>query len=129
MSRIKDRTLAPGAATALHWLERNIPVTQLIATDLEAGALRDRSLCLNIHLDLKMLPIVNALRRAGARLVVVGANPHTTRDDVAAAMVESGAEVYAWAGMSEQDRHAAIVWVLGKECEFIESPSRRNPLT
>lgn len=63
------------------------------------------------------------------RFVVVGANPHTTRDDVAAAMVESGAEVYAWAGMSEQDRNAAIAWALGQAGEFIESPSRRIPLT
>ncbi len=119
MSRIKDQTLSAGAAAALPWLDRNIPVTQQIATDLSPAVLRNHAICLNIHLDLKMIPVVRALRRAEARLVVVGANPHTTRDDVAAAMVALGAEVYAWAGMSEQDRHAAVAWALGRECKFI----------
>ncbi len=119
MSHIKDRTLSAGVAAALPWLDRNTPVTQQVAADLSSHLLRNRTIGLNIHLDLKMIPVARALRTAGANLVVVGANPQTTRDDVAAAMVELGAEVYAWAGMSETDRTAALTWARERECEFI----------
>jgi len=119
MSRIKDRTLSATATTTLRWLNRNIPVTQQIARKLSPEVLRERTVCLNIHLDLKMIPVIDALVNAGARLTVLGANPQTTRDEVAAAMVEHGAEVYTWAGMGDSDQQRAIEWALERDCEFI----------
>jgi adenosylhomocysteinase len=119
MSRIKDRSLSATATTALPWLDRNIPITQQIAQKLSPEVFRERTICLNIHLDLKMIPVVSALVNAGARLTVLGANPQTTRDEVAAAMVERGAELYAWAGMEESDHQRAIASALERDSEFI----------
>lgn len=119
MSRIKDATLSASAISALVWLDRNTPVTHQIASELSADVLRNRTICLNIHLDLKMVPVIGALLHAGARLSVVGANPSTTRDEVAAAMAGLGAEVYAWAGMEEPDHQRAIDWAVERNCEFI----------
>ncbi len=95
MSRIKDQNLSAYAATELPWLHRNTLLTQQIAAALSPAVLQHRTICLNIHLDLKMIPVIKALADAGARLLVLGTNPHTTRDDVAAYMTQVGAEVYA----------------------------------
>jgi adenosylhomocysteinase len=81
--------------------------------------LRGHSICLNIHLDIKMVPVIDALVGGGARVLVLGCNPHTTRDSVAALMAVRGAEVYAWAGMTEAERREGFRWALSQGCEFV----------
>jgi len=118
MSRIKDPSRAAVAAADLPWLRRHIPLTAAAASRLGAD-LRGRVIALSIHLDLKMIPVVEALLRSGARTLVLGCNPSTTRDEVAAFMSEAGAEVYAWAGMTEAERREAMAWAAGSGSEFI----------
>jgi adenosylhomocysteinase len=112
-----DLSVASSADAELPWLWQHVPLTRRIARDLRG--LAGRTLCLNIHLDIKMVPVVDALMAAGARVVVLGCNPHTTRDAVVAWMARRGAEVRARAGMSEHDRQAAIRWALQQGCEFV----------
>ncbi|MDQ7842118.1 MAG: adenosylhomocysteinase [Armatimonadota bacterium] len=119
MSRLRDASRAADAAAELLWLRRHIPLTEAVAERLDPHLLRGRTIALNIHLDVKMVPVVEALLRAGARLFVVGCNPATTRDDVAAFMSAAGAEVYAWAGMTEPERQEALRWAAGAGAEFI----------
>ena len=101
MTRIKDPSVAAAAEAELPWLQRYIPLTRRVAADLSRTTLRGRRIGLNIHLDIKMVPRVEALVQAGAQVVVLGCNPHTRRGSVAALMAARGAEVYAWAGMTE----------------------------
>lgn len=119
MTRIKDSSLAAAAEAELPWLQRYTPLTRRVAADLSRTTLRGRRIALNIHLDIKMVPVVEALVQAGAQVVVLGCNPHTTRDGVAASMAACGAEVYAWAGMTEAERHEGFRWALSRECEFV----------
>ena len=119
MTRIKDPSLAAVAAADLPWLRRHVPLTHVAAARLESGLLHNRAVALNVHLDLKMIPLVEALVQSGARTLVLGCNPHTTRDEVAAFLAASGAEVYAWAGMSEEERRQAMIWAIESGCEFI----------
>lgn len=119
MTRIKDSSLAAAAEAELPWLQRYIPLTRRVAADLSRTTLRGRRIALNVHLDTKMVPVVEALVQAGAQVVVLGGNPHTTRDSVAASMAARGAEVYAWAGMTEAERHEGFRWALSRECEFV----------
>ncbi len=119
MTRIKDPSLAAAAETELPWLQRHIPLTRQVAAGLPGGTFRGHSICLNIHLDIKMVPVVDALVGTGARVLVLGCNSHTTRDGVAALMAARGAAVYAWAGMTEDERRDALRWAVGQECEFI----------
>jgi len=118
-SRITDPALAARAAAELPWLRRHTPLTAEAGRRLAAAGLRDRVIALNIHLDLKMIPVVEALLAAGARTLVLGCNPQTTRDEVAAFLHRAGAEVYAWAGMSEEERRRAMTWALAEGCEFV----------
>lgn len=119
MSRIKDPSLAASVAAELPWLRRHIPLTVAASGRLTPAVFRDRTIALHIHLDVKMIPVVDALIAAGARTLVLGCNPHTTRDEVAAVMQQLGAEVYAWAGMAEEDRQRALAWAADAGCEFI----------
>ncbi len=119
MTRIKDSSLAAAAEAELPWLQRYIPLTRRVEADLSRPTMRGHHIGLNIHLDIKMVPVVEALVRAGAHVTVLGCNPHTTRDSVAALMAARGAEVYAWAGMTEAERQESFRWALSHDCEFI----------
>jgi len=119
MSRIKDASRGADAAAELVWLRRHLPLTEAVAAQFDPGLFRDRVIVLNIHLDLKMVPVVEALLGAGARLHIIGCNPATTRDDVAALMSAAGAQVFAWAGMTEPERQEALRWAAGAGGEFI----------
>lgn len=117
--RIKDRALAAAAAVELPWLRRNTPITTRVASELGSGAFRGLTICLNVHLDLKMIPVVEALTGAGARVLVLGCNRETTRDPVAAYMAGTGAEVFAWTQMTDAERQDAIAWALSRPVEFL----------
>lgn len=79
MTRIKDPALAAEAEVELGWLRRHIPLTTQIAAGLARADFAGRAICLNVHLDIKMVPVVEALLAAGARVLVLGCNPQTTR--------------------------------------------------
>jgi len=119
MSRIRDSSRAAAAASDLLWLRRHIPLTEAVAARLGRQELQGRVIALNIHLDVKMIPVVEALLRAGARPYVVGCNPATTRDDVAAFLSAAGAEVYAWTGMTGPQWREALRWAATAGCEFV----------
>ncbi|AJY47949.1 adenosylhomocysteinase [Martelella endophytica] len=65
-------------------------------------------LAMSMHLDMKMLPLVEGLLGRGAELFITTCNPATVRDDVVAAMRAAGARVEAWKDMPEADWQAAI---------------------
>src|SRR3989442_15855422 len=103
MTRIKDPSAAAAAEADLPWLQRYIPLTRRVAADLSRTTLRGRRLGLNVHLDIKMVPVVEALVQAGAQVVVLGCNPHTTPHGVAAVMGARGAQEDAWAGRARAE--------------------------
>ncbi len=59
------------------------------------------NLTLCIHLEAKTAYLSKVLAVAGANVSVTGSNPLSTQDDVAAALVESGLQVYAWYNATE----------------------------
>ena len=52
-------------------------------------------------------------------MFVTGSNPLSTQDDVAAALVEDGLEVFAWYDCTEEDYYANIRKVLENNCNII----------
>lgn len=70
-------------------------------------------LACSMHLDLKMIPLVDGLLARGAELFVTTCNPATVRDQVAAVMRQSGAQVKAWRGMPAEAYQSATVEALG----------------
>lgn len=103
-SIIKDIALAPSGHKKIAWAQKNMPVLKAI----EAGFGREKpfqgiKIALSIHLEAKTAYLAQVLARGGADLAVTGSNPLSTQDDVAAALVAEGLQVYARYGATEEE--------------------------
>jgi adenosylhomocysteinase len=88
------------------WLAQNMPRTiRAIAALPDLTGVR---MAMNMHLDLKMLTLVEGLAARGAELFVTTCNPTTVRNEVADAMRACGAQVQAYKDMPDAEWHAAI---------------------
>ena len=65
-------------------------------------------LAMSMHLDMKMLPLVEGLAGRGAALFITTCNPATVRNEVVDAMRAAGARVDAFKDMPEDDWQRAI---------------------
>ncbi|WKE64070.1 adenosylhomocysteinase [Gallaecimonas kandeliae] len=107
-------------AAELAWARRHMP-----RTAKALAALPDLSqvrLACNMHLDLKMAPLVEGLIERGAKLFLTTCNPTTVQDQVVAHLVAKGAEAMAWRDMSDADWSAsfdaALAWGPTHLCEM-----------
>ena len=103
MSSIADVNLAPSGEEKISWAAFNMPLLNAIKADFE----RDRpfaglKIALSVHLEAKTAYLCRVLAAGGAEMHITGSNPLSTQDDVAAALVRGGLEVYAHHGASEQ---------------------------
>lgn len=75
-----------------------------------------------MHLDMKMIPLVQGILEKGAKVFLTTCNPTTVQDDVVSWLVERGAEACAWRNMSDADWQQswekAIVWGPTHLCEM-----------
>jgi adenosylhomocysteinase len=95
-SRIADPALAPQGVQAIEWARRHSPVVDgYLRRRLADGALDGRRVALVVHLEAKTALLATVLADAGARVVVAGSNPMSTRDEVAAGLVSRGIEVHS----------------------------------
>lgn len=95
-SNIADSTLAPEGLLAIDWAKRHSPVVDgHVRRVLDDGALRGRRVAVVVHLEAKTAFLATVLADAGAEVVVAGSNPFSTRDEIAAALVERGIEVHS----------------------------------
>ncbi|CAI0972289.1 adenosylhomocysteinase [Serratia quinivorans] len=104
----------------LDWAMRHMPRTRAAV-----AALPDLSgvrLACNMHLDLKMAPLVSGLLDKGAAIYLTTCNPTTVQDDVVAWLERRGAEAYAWRDMSDAEWSAsfdrALAWAPTHLCEM-----------
>lgn len=95
-SRIADAALAPSGHQRIEWVRRRSPVLDgFVRQRLGDGRLRGVRVAVVVHLEAKTAFLATVLADAGAEVVAAGSNPWTTRDDVAAALVERGVEVHS----------------------------------
>ncbi|STV87897.1 adenosylhomocysteinase [Klebsiella michiganensis] len=83
------------------WASQDMPRTLR-----QVAALPDLSqvrLACCMHLDMKMIPLVQGILEKGAQVFLTTGNPTTVQDDVVAWLVERGAEACAWRDMSDAD--------------------------
>ena len=113
MSNILDVTLAPEGEKKIRWVQRNMPLLNAIAADFEkTKPFRGLKVTLSVHLEAKTAYLCRVLALGGAEMYVTGSNPLSTQDDVAAALVQGGLEVFARHGCTaeeyERDLRAAL---------------------
>ena len=116
MSAIKDVSLAPSGEMKIKWVERNMPVVRDLYEEFaKTRPFEGMKIALSVHLEAKTAYLCLAMQAAGAKMYVTGSNPLSTQDDVAAALVKSGMEVFAHHGctMEEYDNNLRHVLEAG----------------
>ena len=103
MSSIADVSLWPSGEQKIKWVEMNMPLLSAIKKDFEAEKpFSGLKITLSVHLEAKTAYLCRVLAAGGAEMHITGSNPLSTQDDVAAALVHGGLEVYAHHGASDE---------------------------
>jgi adenosylhomocysteinase len=84
--------------------------------------LRGMRLACSMHLDVKIIPLVEGFLNRQAEVFLVTCNPSTVRDRVVDHLAQAGAAAQAWYGMSPTEYEtaigAAVSWQPTHLCEF-----------
>ena len=101
---IKDPALAPSGRDKINWVKNFMPVMRYI--DEEYGKSKPfagKKIVITLHLEAKTAYLAQVFHHAGAEVAVTGSNPLSTQDDVAAALAESGVNVFATHGCTAEE--------------------------
>ena len=102
MSAIADPSLAPSGERKIRWVMDHMPLLNSIAEDFaKTRPLEGVKITLSVHLEAKTAYLCRVLALGGAKMAVTGSNPLSTQDDVAAALVQGGLEVFAHHGCTD----------------------------
>ena len=113
MSQIKDASLAPSGEMKINWVMRNMPVLRGIGEDFQrTRPFEGLKIALSVHLEAKTAYLCRVLEMGGAQMFVTGSNPLSTQDDVAAALVFGGMEVFARYGCDMAEYEDCLCKVL-----------------
>jgi adenosylhomocysteinase len=123
MHKVKDIKLAKQGHINIALAEREMPVLRIIAKDFSAkggpasGGKKRRpfegiTIAACLHVTKETAVLMHALKAGGAKVALCGSNPLSTQDDVAAALAESGINVFAWKHISNKDYYWALNQVL-----------------
>ena len=111
-SQIRDAALWESGEMKIQWVKQNMPLLRA----LEDEFVKDRpfeglKVALSVHLEAKTAYLCKVLAAGGAEMFVTGSNPLSTQDDVAAALVHAGLNVFAWHGATQEEyeRHISSV--------------------
>ncbi len=120
MSMIRDLSLAPSGENKIEWVRRNCPILRSLEEEFrETRPFAGRRIALSIHLEAKTAYLCKVLASGGAEMFVTGSNPLSTQDDVAAALVKAGLNVYAWYGSTPEEYHAHLKETLSHHANII----------
>ena len=120
MSMIRNIALAPSGEKKIEWVRRNCPLLRSLEDDFrKAQPFAGKRVALSIHLEAKTAYLCKVLAAGGAEMFVTGSNPLSTQDDVAAALVKSGLNVFAWHGCTEEEYNAHIRETLSHHANII----------
>ncbi|HDD46109.1 MAG TPA: adenosylhomocysteinase [Candidatus Aenigmarchaeota archaeon] len=103
MSKIACIDLAEKGKLKLEWAERHMPVLMQIRKRFKKEKpLSGKKIACCLHVTKETGALVRTLAEGGAKVFVTASNPLSTQDDVAAALVKNGIEVFAWRGNHEK---------------------------
>jgi adenosylhomocysteinase len=112
-SKIKDIDLAPSGDLQLEWASKHMPVlNQVKERFMKEKPLKNVTLGACLHVTKETGILVETFLAAGAKVALCGSNPLSTQDDVAAALVRKGANVFAWRGQTTEEYYWCVDRVL-----------------
>ena len=120
MHDIKDINLAPSGEHKIDWVRKNCPLLRSLEEDFKKDKpFEGIRIALSVHLEAKTAYLCKVLNAGGAEMYVTGSNPLTTQDDVAAALVKDGLNVFAHYGCTNEEYDSYIKMVLDNNCNII----------
>ena len=120
MYDIKDVNLAPSGENKIDWVRKNCPLLRSLEEDFKKEKpFEGIKIALSVHLEAKTAYLCKVLNAGGAEMYVTGSNPLTTQDDVAAALVKDGLNVFARYGCTDEEYDGYIKKVLDNNCNII----------
>ena len=120
MSEIRNIELWESGEQKIAWVKANMPLLNRIEKDFEqTKPFTGKRIALSIHLEAKTAYLCRVLAAGGAEMYITGSNPLSTQDDIAAALVHSGLNVYAWHGVTQEEYEAHTRRVIEAKPHFI----------
>jgi len=109
--RVRDPGLAGEGRLQIEWAEMHMPVLMRLR-EKYAGErpLEGYRVGVVLHVTKETAVLVRTLLAWGAEVWLAAGNPLSTQDPVAAALVEDGANVFAWRGMTAEE----YFWAIGR---------------
>lgn len=103
-SMIRDIKLAPSGHDKIEWVKNFMPVMAAIDEEFsKSKPFAGKKMVITLHLEAKTAYMAEIFKHAGAEVAITGSNPLSTQDDIAAALVEDGLNVFAWHGCTEEE--------------------------
>lgn len=104
MSIIRNSALAKEGMLKIDWVKKNMPLLNAIEQDFIKNKYFDGlKITMCIHVEAKTAYLAQVLKAGGAKVALTGCNPLSTQDDVAAALAETGIDVYTWHGATNDE--------------------------
>ena len=111
--QVKDKSLAPQGHLQIEWASKHMPVLNIIKARFEKEKpLKGQTIAACLHVTKETAVLIKVLIAGGAEIALCGSNPLSTQDDVAAALADSGVNVFAWRGQNTEDYYKCIDKVL-----------------
>jgi len=108
--KVADENLAEKGKEALYVAESKMPVTAEIIRKRfsKEKPLKGVTIAGCLHITKETGILARTLKAGGAEVYLCGSNPLSTQDDVAAALVQEGINVFAWHGNTDEEFYWCI---------------------
>ena len=112
-SEIRNAALWQDGALKIEWVRHHMPLLNGLEAEFRTEKpFAGLKVALSVHLEAKTAYLCKVLAAGGADMYVTGSNPLSTQDDVAAALVHDGLNVFAWHSATPAEYEAHIRRVL-----------------
>jgi len=113
--QVKDKSLATQGRLQIEWASAHMPVLNQIKSRFSREQpFKDLMLGACLHVTKETAVLVDTLMGGGAQVALCGSNPLSTQDDVAAALAEKGAHVFAQRGQTTEEYY----WCINKVLDY-----------
>jgi adenosylhomocysteinase len=106
---IKSPDLWQDGELKIDWVRHHMPLLAGLEKEFKAEKpFKGNKVALSVHLEAKTAHLCEILAEGGAEMYITGSNPLSTQDDIAAALVHEGLNVFAKHGATTEEYFAAI---------------------
>jgi adenosylhomocysteinase len=119
-SRIKDPELVAKIDEGqLAWQRYITPLTEHYCQQIVKKDYNGKRLAYWGHIGYDLIPMLLALKQAGAKIATGACNLDSTDDTVAAYLVSKGVRVYGWSGMSQSEYKENLRLIRNFEADYL----------